>query len=158
MWPNMVRLLLLLAVFSPLVASAGKSKPKKPDVEIWPPPAPGTDQAGNPEPKPEKKPAPEPDAGNPLELDPELTESPSERPSHVDDAKPADDEPTPDRCDEDFDDCKEDCSIAHTNDDTLHVKPGQKLPVQKCVSRCKQKHETCEEQLQAGFKDRNDDN
>jgi hypothetical protein len=130
----------------PLLLAAKKHK--KPEVEIWPPPAPGTDQAGEeiPKPKPQPKPV---DAGDPYALDPELTAQPKSGPA-LDD-QPAKSGEAEDTCADAFDDCKEDCAISHSQDDTLHVQRGKKLPVEKCLTRCKNRLDTCEEQHEAGF-------
>ena|SRR5947209_20310209 len=137
---------ILLAI--PLLVAAKKAK--KPDVEIWPPPAPDTDQAGVEKPKP--KPQPPVDAGDPYALDPELTAPPRSGPSLDGKADQDDDD---DRCADTFDDCKEDCAVSHSQDDTLHVQRGKKLPVERCLSKCKKRYDVCEEQREAGF-DRGD--
>src|SRR5947209_19013877 len=128
----MKRWLLVLALLVPLAALADKAK-KKPagnGVEIWPPPAPGTDQAGEkkPKPKPEPKPPEEPDGGV-GELDPALA-TPTAPPKPQ--AEPDDDDAA---CDDAYADCKDDCAITHAPDDTLPVQKAKKAPGAKCPAR-----------------------
>lgn len=149
----MVRLLIALALLWPLAAGAGSNKKKRahPDVEIWPPPAPGTDQAGSVLPPPPKAPEPPPDAGDPYTLDPAVLNDQPPAPE----PKPSDDDDAEDACADGFSTCSEDCIVAHATDDTLHVKPGAKLPIQICESRCRKRRSICREQKRVGI-DQND--
>jgi len=147
---RMLRVLLVFALFWPLCAGAKSKKRAHDQVEIWPPPAPGTDQAGQPVEEPKPKPEPPPDAGDPYALDPELLQGPrSPR------AAPTSAEPIEDACADAYASCSEDCIVVHATDDTLHVKPGAKLPIAVCEGRCKQRLRICKEQKRVGI-DQND--
>jgi len=133
-------------------ASLASSRHKQPDVQIWPPPAAGTDQAGQAVEKPKPKPPP-PDAGDPLALDPSLTgEDPDAIPNGPPPAPTPKKGPPDDPCNDVVASCREDCAISHSNDDTLHVKPGQPLPVTVCLRRCAHRYDTCEEQRDMGLR------
>ena len=150
----MARLLLVFALLWPLCASAKSKKKAHDQVEIWPPPAPGTDQAGSVLPPPPPKPQPPPDAGDPYVLDPQLTDD-SPAPDAAPDPSKQDDDDAEDACADAFSSCSEDCIVIHANDDTLHVKPGTKLPIAICEGRCKKRLGICKEQKRIGI-DQND--
>ena len=152
---GMVRLLLVFALLWPVAAGASSKKKKRShdEVEIWPPPAPGTDQAGEVLPPPKPKPPPPSDAGDPYTPDPSVTDD-SLPPTTTTSSNDEDDE---DACADAYSSCSEDCTVAHSNDDTLHVKPGTKLPIQVCEGRCKHRFNICKEQKRIGI-DQNDPN
>jgi hypothetical protein len=128
----------LLALALPVGASA-KDKPKVDSngVELWPP-AP-TDET---EPKPAPKPTPPPDAGPPrYQPDPDLDEPPPP-------PKPRVDVPE-DVCQSPFEDCREDCTIEHGNDDSKD-KAGRK-PLMKCLRHCQESLDNCHERKQLGL-------
>ena len=133
----MKRLALLAAVLLASPASADKGHHPKPSSQpqIWPP---GPDDA--PKPKPPEPPPPT----QVEELPPPPAPPPA--PAAVDD--PDDDGP----CAEAEDDCREDCTITHATDDTLHLR-GKRPPIVKCIARCQAERERCDDQHAAGVDD-----
>jgi hypothetical protein len=129
-------LALLLAVLLAAPASADKARhPKASSTpQIWPP---GPDDEPKPKPKP-VEPAPPP----PEELP--APPAPPPAPPAADEAE--DDGP----CAEAFDDCREDCTITHATDDTLHLR-GKHPPIVKCIARCQAERDRCDDAHAAGF-------
>lgn len=133
----MNRALLAAVLLSSAVAAADKPHPKKPSAQpqVWPP---------GPEETAPKKPAPpEPPPAPVEELPPVPAPPPKPAPAEADDAD--------DACAEAFDDCREDCTIAHATDDTLHLPKGKKPPIVRCIARCQSARDGCEERQGAGL-------
>ena len=133
----MKRLVLLqLGLLLATPASAERSRSPKPSStpQIWPP---GPDDAPKPKPK-ASEPAPPPPEE--LPAPPEPARAPAPAAEQDEDEGP---------CAEAFDTCREDCTITHATDDTLHLR-GKRPPIVKCIARCQAELDRCDDQREAG--------
>ena len=154
----MCRVLLVLLILLPISVRAD-DKPKGSEAPaIWPP-APDDDAPKKPAPKAKKgsKEAKEKDA----DKEAREKESSDEALPHLTDDEDAHHpavvapEPPEDPCDAPFDECREDCTIDHTNDDTTKV--GGRKPLVTCMTRCTKARSTCEERRSLGLQEKRRD-
>jgi hypothetical protein len=150
---GMLRFLLALALLLPSLARA-EDKPKPSEAPaIWPP-APDEDAPKKPAPKAKKggkdakeKDEPKENSDEPL---PRLTDD--EDAHHP---APVVNEAPEDPCDAPFDECREDCTITHSNDDTS--KMGGRKPLVTCIARCNKARAACEERRSLGLQEKRHD-
>jgi hypothetical protein len=156
--------LLLLPLLVPSVSMA-QDKPKGDSAAVWPP-APDDDVPKKAAAKDKSKKAP--DDGKDQEAKDDAAATAKEKsdeplPHLLDDpdsstprpATPEVAEPPEDPCNAPFDECRETCTIDHTNDDTTKVGGGK--PLATCLKRCDKAIRTCEERRHLGLTEKGRD-
>jgi hypothetical protein len=162
-------LIWLLWLVLPLAARADKSKKSSDQVEVWPPEPSDSDSDKPSQPsKPNKSSKKDKSKKSSKDKSKDETATTKE-PLNFDDedehkaenVDPADKdkakaEPAENTCEPPFTECKEDCTIEHSNDDTSKLK-GMK-PLEHCLKKCQAAFDGCEERRAEGLIDeRHDD-
>ena len=148
MWRWALSLFLLLPGS---IRARADEKPKQDDAPaVWPPPA--------DEDAPKKKPAAAKKDSKDKPADPPSDEPLPRLMDEEDDVPPPPPpkpEPPEDRCQAPQDECHENCTIEHSNDDT--TKPNGRQGLVTCISRCNKAHAACEERRALGLEEKRRD-